>query len=125
MNGPGALSAAAAAEFEQQSFISFRDALRHLTRFMIGPALENPLDVAAKRIETNPAFAQSRLLTRLLAGMASQRGEFRLTEISVFDRETLTVIVALLNAHDAGTASPADWQRAVDRAHTAQIEFDR
>lgn len=110
---------------EQQSFISFQDALRHLTRFMIGPPLDNPLAVAAKRIETNPAFAQSRLLTRLLAAMTSQSGEFRPTEISVFDKETLKVIVALINAHDAGTSPPADWQRAVDRAQAAQLGFDR
>lgn len=110
---------------EQQSFISFQNALRHLTRFMIGPPLENPLDVAAKRIETNPAFAQSRLLTRLLAAMASRSGEMRFAEIPVFDRETLKVFVALMNSHDAGTSPPADWQRAVDRAHAAQLGFDR
>ena len=78
-----------------------------------------------KRIETNPAFAQSRLLTRLLAAMASRSGEFRLAEISVFDKETLKVIVALMNNHDAGTSPPADWQRAVDQAHAAQLGFDR
>ncbi len=110
---------------EQQSFLGFQDALRHLTRFMRGPPLDNPLEIAAKSIETNPAFAQSRLLTRLLAAMASQSGEFRLAEISVFDRDTLTVIVALMNTHDAGSATAADWQRAVDRAHAAQLAFDR
>ncbi len=125
MNGSTALPDPAAEALEQQSFMSFQDALRHLTRFMTGTALENPLDVAAKRIESNPAFAQSRLLTRLLAAMSIQRGEFRLEEISVFDKDTLSVIVALLNTHDTGAATPADWQSAVNRAQTAQFEYDR
>ncbi len=124
MTEPVDTAVATAEVIEQQSFARFLEALRHLTRFMTGPAVENPLDAAAKRIETNPAYTQSRLLTRLLAAMASRQGEFRIAEISVFDTDTLAVIVALMNLHDAGTATPADWQRAVDRAHAAELKFD-
>ena len=105
----------------QQSFTRFLEALRHITRFMTGPLMENPLDVAVQRIEANPAFAQHRLLTRLLAALPGQQGMFRTEEASVFDRDTLAVIVSLTHAHDTGASPPADWQRAIDRAETAQM----
>ncbi len=108
----------------QQSFARFLEALRHVTRFMTGPLMEHPLDAAVQRIETNPAFAQHRLLTRLLAALPTQQGAFRTEEVSVFDRETLAVILSLIHTHDAGTSPPADWQRAIDRAHSAQLAFN-
>ncbi len=107
----------------QQSFARFMDALRHITRFMTGPLLEHPLDAAVQRIEANPAYAQHRLLARLLAAMPGQQGEFRTAEASVFDKDTLAVIVSLIHTHDAGTAPAADWQRAIDRTHAAQIAY--
>ena len=105
----------------QQSFTRFLEALRHITRFMTGPLMENPLDAAVQRIEANPAFAQHRLLTRLLAALPGQQGMFRTEEASVFDRDTLAVIVSLMHAHDTGASPPADWQRAINRAETAQM----
>lgn len=99
-------------------------ALRHITRFMTGPLMEHPLDAAVQRIEANPAFAQYRLLTRLLAAMPGQQGEFRTEEASVFDRDALAVILSLIHTHDAGTSPPADWQQAIDRAHSAQLAFN-
>lgn len=108
----------------QQSFARFMEALRHVTRFMIGPLVENPLDVAAERIERNPAFTQQRLLARLLTALRDRQGMFRVEEASVFDRDTLAVILSLIHAHDAGTAPPADWQRAIDRSHAAQLAFN-
>ena len=80
----------------QQSFARFMGALRHITRFMTGPLLENPLDAAVQRIETNPAFAQYRLLTRLIAALPGEQGEFRVEEAAVFDSDTLAVIVSLM-----------------------------
>ena len=108
----------------QQSFARFIDALRHITRFMTGPLMEKPLDAAVKRIEADPAFTQYRLLTRLIAALPGQQGEFRVEEASVFDRDTLAVIVSLIHAHEAGTTPPADWQRAIDRAEAAQMAFN-
>jgi len=100
------------------------EALRHITRFMTGPLIENPLDAAVQRIEANPAFTQYRLLTRLIAALPAQQGEFRIEEASVFDKDTLAVILALIKANEAGNTPPADWQRAVDRAEAAQMAFN-
>lgn len=91
---------------------------------MTGPLMEKPLDAAVKRIEADPAFTQYRLLTRLIAALPGQQGEFRVEEASVFDRDTLAVIVSLIHAHEAGTTPPADWQRAIDRAEAAQMAFN-
>jgi len=108
----------------QQSLARFIEALRHVTRFMTGPLVENPLDAAAERIEKNPAFTQQRLLARLLTALRDQRGMFRVEEASVFDRDTLAVILSLIHAHDAGTSPLADWQRAIDRSDAAQMAFN-
>lgn len=43
-----------------------------------------------------------------------QQGEFRTEEASVFDSDTLAVILSLINAHDIGPLPPADWQHAID-----------
>ncbi|MDH4150901.1 MAG: hypothetical protein OEW79_03405 [Betaproteobacteria bacterium] len=108
----------------QQSFARFMGALRHITRFMTGPLLENPLDAAVQRIEANPAFTQYRLLTRLIAALPGEQGEFRVEEASVFDRDTLAVILSLIHAHDAGTTPSAEWRQAIDRAESAQLAFN-
>lgn len=86
--------------------------------------MENPLDAAVQRIEANPAFTQYRLLTRLIAALPGRQGEFRVEEASVFDRDTLAVILSLINARDAGTSPAADWQRAIDRTQSAQVAFN-
>lgn len=108
----------------QHSFARFQEALLHITRFMSPPLLENPLDVAIQRIEANPAFTQFRLLTRLIAAIPRQQGEFRMEEASVFDRDTLSLILSLFRVHEAGTSPPADWQLAIDRARSAQLAFN-
>ena len=108
----------------QQSFARFIEALRHITRFMTDPLLEHPLEAAVQRIEANPAFTQYRLLTRLLAAMPGQQGEFRIEEASAFDRDTLAVILSLIHIHNAGTAPAADWERAINRAVSAQMAFN-
>lgn len=109
---------------EQQSFARFLEALRHIIRFMSDPPIENPLDAAVQRIEANPAFTQHRLLARLLSALPVRQGMFRIEEVSVFDRDILTIIQSLIHAHDAGTSPPADWQRAIDRSHAAQMAFN-
>ena len=98
----------------------FLDELRHVTRFRSSPQIGDPLDAAVRRIENNPAFSQSRILTRLLVALTYERGEFRRAEIAAFDAETLTMALALMDAHAAGTSTREEWKRAVDRAIAAQ-----
>lgn len=105
---------------ELLSIPRFLDELRHVTRFRSSPQIGDPLDAAVRRIENNPAFSQSRILTRLLAALTYERGEFRRAEVSAFDSETLTMAIALMDAHAAGTSTRDEWKCAVDRAIAAQ-----
>lgn len=124
MQTPTDTTAAAAVPVAEHSFASFLAALRHNTRFLSASADVHPLDDAVKRIETNPAFMQSRLLTRVITALNTRQGEFRPAEIAVFDSETLRLIVALINAWDAGTFTPGEWNSAVERMHAAQFAWD-
>lgn len=110
----------AAGATELLSVARFLDELRHVTRFRSSPQIGDPLDAAVRRIENNPAFSQSRILTRLLSALAYGRGEFRRAEIAAFDSETLAVAIALMNVHAAGTSTREEWKGAVDRAIAAQ-----
>ena len=105
---------------ELLSIPRFLDELRHVTRFRSSPPIGDPLDAAVRRIENNPAFAQSRILTRLLSALTYERGEFRRAEVAAFDSETLAMAIALMDAHIAGTSTREEWKGAVDRAIAAQ-----
>ena len=74
-----------------------------------------------KEIEKNPAFTQSRLLTRVLAALTYQQGEFRRAEIASFDSKMLATVIALMDAHAAGTSTREEWICAVDLANAAQL----
>lgn len=74
-----------------------------------------------RKIEQNPAFAQSRLLTRILTALAFQEGEFRRAELSALDVASLDIVVALMDASAAGTPTREDWERAVNAANAAQL----
>ena len=113
-------SSRAAGATEMLSIARFLDELRHVTRFRTSPVVGNPLDAAVKRIESNPAFSQSRILTRLLAALTFGRGEFRRAEIAAFDSETLAMAIALMDVHAAGSSTREEWIGAVDRAIAAQ-----
>ena len=106
---------------ELLSAIGFQQELRHAARFRPSLLLTNPLDVAVKKIEQNPAYSQCRLLTRMLAALTYQLGEFRRAEIATFDAETLTLVITLMDAHAAGTSTREDWVRAVDAARSAEL----
>jgi hypothetical protein len=110
----------AAGATELLSVARFLDELRHVTRFRALPLIGDPLDAAVRRIENNPAFSQSRILTRLLAALTYERGEFRRAEIAAFDSETLAMAIALMDAHAAGISTREAWKSAVDRALAAQ-----
>jgi hypothetical protein len=112
---------AAAGAIELLSISGFQEELRRTTRVRPGPATESPLDAAVKKIAKNPAFAQSRLLTRVLAGLTYQQGVFRRAEIAAFDSETLAMVIALMDVQAAGSATREQWISAVDAATAAEV----
>jgi len=112
---------AAPASRELLSITPFLEELRRVTRLRAGAPVADPLGAAVKKIETNPAFTLSRLLTRVLQGLTYQRGEFRRAEIATFDPETLAIVMALMTAHAAGTTAREDWVRAAELANAAQL----
>ena len=107
------------------SALRFQEELRRVTRFRVHPPVGDPLDAAVRRIEQNPAYAQSRLLTRMLSALTYQLGEFRRAETAAFDSETLAMVISLMDAHAAGTATHEQWVHAVDAAIAAQAGADR
>ena len=101
------------------SLTEFQDELRRVARFDVTEPLASPLTVAVQRIRDNPAFAQSRLLGRILHALAHQSGEFRRAEVSSFDAAHLRLVVALMNAARAGTHTQAEWLDAAAAADSA------
>ena len=114
-------STPAVGSVELLSIPRFLEELRRVARFRSGPPIGDPLDAAVRRIEKNPAFTQSRLLTRILAALTYQKGEFRRAEIAAFDSETLAMVITLMDAHAAGTTTREEWICAVDLARAAQL----
>ena len=101
--------------------MQFQEALRHVIRFRQQSLIADPLASAVKRIEQNPAFAQSRLLTRILDALTYQRGEFRRAELTALDAETFAMVIALMDAYAAGTSTRAHWEHAVAAARAAEL----
>lgn len=120
MSGQGGQLQREGGATEVLSIPRFLEELRHVARFRRPPAIGNPLDAAVRRIERSAAFAQSRLLTRILSALAYQKGQFRRAEVSAFDAETLDIVIALMDASAAGTSSREEWICAVDLANAAQ-----
>jgi hypothetical protein len=113
---------------EMLSFTMFRDELRHVARFIAAavpstPAV-TPLDAVVNAIRRNPALSQARLLTRVLAAYIGRQVSFRSAEVAAFDREHLALMVALMNAHDAGNLNEKEWVRAAEEAEAAQRDID-
>ena len=115
---PGVTPAATAIEL--LSIARFQQELRRIARFSPPAPVGQPLEAAVREIEKNPAFAQSRLLTRVLTALTYQRGEFRHAEIAAFDAGTLAMVINLMDAHAAGTSPPGDWVSAVEAARAAE-----
>ena len=107
---------------ELLSAVRFQEELRRVARFFRSRlSVGDPLEATDSKIEQNPAFSQSRLLTRILAALAYQQGEFRRAEVSALDAETLAMVVTLMDVHAAGTSTREDWVRAADAAKAAQL----
>ena len=98
----------------------YQDALRHVVRFREQPAVADPLASAVRAIEQNPAFAQSRLLTRILVALTYEEGEFRRAEIGALDAETYAMVITLMDAFGSGTSPRSAWEQAVDSARAAE-----
>jgi hypothetical protein len=105
---------------ELLSIIQFEDELRRARRFCPRPPTIQALVAVVRAIEQNPAYAQSRLLTRILAGLTYQEGEFRRAEAATLDVDSLAIAVTLIDDYAAGMGTREDWVRAVDTARGAQ-----
>jgi hypothetical protein len=108
-------------EAERLSVDRFLEALRRIVPARPALPIEKPLDVVLRQIEKAPAFTQSRLLTRVLVALTSRQGEFRRAEVSAFDSKTLALVIALMDAHAAGTTTREEWTCAVELANAAQL----
>jgi len=107
---------------ELLSAVRFQEELRRVARFFRSrPPVGDPLEATVRKIEQNPAFTQSRLLTRILTALTYEQGEFRRAEISALDAETLAMVVTLMDVHAAGTLTREEWVRAADAAKAAQL----
>lgn len=102
----------------------FEEELRRLARFTSKAALEDPLAAIVAKIVQNPAYTESRLLTRLLNALSDQKGEFRLAEAAVFGTATLGLIVRLLDSRGTGGVSDSQCRVAVEAANAAQLSVD-
>lgn len=122
MSEESAGSKRAANGFELLSVIQFQDELRRVSRFTPRPPTPDALVAVVHKIEQNPAFAQSRLLTRILAALTYQEGDFRRAEAATLDAGSLAMAVTLMDDYAAGTSAREDWMRAVDSARAAQGE---
>jgi len=112
---------------EHLPFPAFQEQLRHVARFTAAAAPTTPpttaLDAVVKAIRENPALSQARLLTRILAAYIGRQVSFRSAEVSAFDKQHLALLVALMDAHDAGTLPNAEWERAAEAADAAQRDI--
>jgi len=99
----------------------FQDELRRAARYCPRLPAGDPLAAAVKKIQQNPAFAQSRLLTRILTALTYQKGEFRRAEAAALDVDTLSIVITLMDICSAGTLAREEWTHAVDAANAAQL----
>ena len=110
----------AANDIELLSIIQFQEELRRVGRFTPRPPTPDALVAVVHKIEQNPAYGQCRLLTRLLAALTYQEGDFRRAEAATLDAGSLAMAVTLMDDHAAGIGAREDWIRAVDTARAAQ-----
>ena len=112
-------SGTASGTSDVMSAVEFQEELRRYGRFNLRPAVENPLAATVQKINDNPAFTQSRLLSRILTALTYERGEFRRAEAAALDAATLAIAIALMNTARAGTTARDDWIKAVTACDAA------
>ena len=120
MSEASAGSRRAANGIELLSITQFQDELRRVGRFTPRPPMPDALVAVVHKIEQNPAYAQSRLLTRILAALTYQEGNFRRAETAALDAGSLAIAITLMDDYAAGACAREDWIRAVDTARAAQ-----
>lgn len=106
---------------ELLSAARFQEELRRVSRLCPRLPIGDPLAAAVRRIEQNPAFTQSRLLTRILSALIHQKGEFRRAEVAALDAQTLAMVISLMDAQANGTSTREEWMGALDAANAAQL----
>jgi len=106
---------------ESMSATQFREALRHVVRFREQAPIADPLAAAVETIGRNPAFAQARLLTRILVALTHDRGEFRRAELGALDAETYALVIGLMDSFEAGVFERAQWESAAESAQAAEL----
>ena len=94
---------------------AFFETLRSVVGFREQPAIADPLQHTVDQIGKNPAFAQSRLLRRILIAL-ERGGESRRAEAATLDTATQALVIALLDLHRAGTRPHQDWDSAIEAA---------
>jgi hypothetical protein len=92
--------------------------LRQVVGFREQAAILDPLQHAVDQIRNNPAFAQSRLLQRILVALV-KGGDFRRAEATALDSSTHALVLALLDLRQTGTRSGEDWSNAIEAAEAA------
>ena len=97
---------------EVLSLAQFQVELRRIAPPVDDNPAGNSLAAAVEQLRANPAFAQSRLLARLVHALTRQSGEFRRAELAAFDTATLRLVIGLLNVAAARSMSSAEWQQA-------------
>ncbi|MDH5535500.1 MAG: hypothetical protein OEZ08_08025 [Betaproteobacteria bacterium] len=102
------------------SAVQFQEELRRAGRFCPRSVIVKPLDEAVKAVAQNPACVQSRLLTRLLAALTYQCGEFRRADVSALDTPALMLTISLMDACAAGTSTDEEWIHATEAARAAE-----
>ena len=110
---------------DRLSALEFEQELRRIGRLDRAAVPQNPLAAAVEQIARNPAYTQSRLLTRILGALTYDGGEFRRAELSALDSATRAIVIALMDAYRAGTVAHAQWVSAVDAANAAQLSAER
>ena len=93
----------------------FFDTLHRVVAFREQPHIADPLQHTVDQIVRDPAFAQSRLLKRILVALV-RGGDFRRAEAAMLDAPTQALAIALIDLHRAGTRPAQDWNRAIDAA---------
>ena len=101
------------------SLAQFQEELRRIARFDAGDPVPNVLSAVVQKITENPHLGQARLLGRMLKALSDQCGDFRRADACAFDRTTLRLVIALMNAAYAGTSTRAEWLEAVTAADKA------
>jgi hypothetical protein len=96
----------------------FFETLSRVVAFREQPNVDDPLQTVVDQIASNPAFAQSRLLKRILIALVGG-GEFRRAEAAMLDASTQALVLGLIDLRRAGTRSPEAWMRAIDAAEAA------